>query len=328
MELPIILTHYGNSKYLGRTLTCASVTNPGKIRILIGDERNRDLARDHGWQHVQVDTIGSELRSEFDASFRHIQGRNHRHMKNGRDWLKFVFERWFVIEAYCRTHGIDNFWHFDSDVMVLEDLRPFEQPLMDKACYTRQCNDTCLNGLVSSKILGEYCKFTTSLFRDEPFVAQQQASFEGEASRFAFTEMRAFDLYSKSKKCPCKGVALESAVPGWWFDDCVIHADDFEMTSLCAGGLELKKVHFESGRFYGSRRGTDTRFAILNLSCVPNQVFDWVLACIHQRERQPTFRSSITRSPVRLGYKVRCLYRLAKTNAARYIASWRGKAAA
>ena len=320
MTLPIVLTHYGNADYLERTLRCASLTNPSARRILIGDDSNRAAAAAQGWQHVDLDEIRSSLRDDFGKCFSHVQGKRHQHMKNGRDWLRYVFERWYVVEEFCRRGGIGRFWHFDSDVLMLEDLGQFESELVARFEFTRQCNDTCLNGLVSLSTLTAFCSFVISLFQDPRVLQRQQQEFDTIHPRFAFTEMRAFQLFSDSPACQGRGAHLEGAIDGWWFDDSIRQDDDFEMTRLCPGGPMVKNVRFSGdGRFVGRRKGVEVRFATFNLSWVPTAVFDWALACLERRssDRADATETSIVESALPMLYRARRL--------ARYFSRGRGR---
>lgn len=287
-DLPsaIIFTHYGQSDYLARTLECATITNPGIRRVLIGDDTNRDLAVSAGWDHIHLDAVMSDLRTRFNEVFRWVQGPKHDPVKNGRDWLRYVFERWFVVAEYCRAEGIQWFWHFDSDVMVVEDLTRFAENLQQKRIlFTRQCNDTCLNGFMSYSVVKDFCEYMIRLFNDPALLQSQQLEFDTLHPDFAFTEMRAFDMYSKVTEY--QGCHLEQAIDGWWFDDSICQDDGFEMNRLGSFGVLAKRVYFDGSRFYGRRWGERVDFAAINCSWVPTEVFDWILARVRRRVVEP-----------------------------------------
>jgi hypothetical protein len=285
MAAPIIFTHYGTSEYLSRTLRCATITNDDKRRILIGDSDNKTVAQRCGWEHFEGAAFTSDLRSEFGRAFRPIRGRRYPLQINNGDYLKYVFERWYIVQQFCVEQAIDYFWHFDSDVMMLEPLAQFEAGLLAQGIdYTRQCNDTCLNGFASSRVLRDYCLHTISLFRDENFLRRQQEHLDTIAPRLAFTEMNAFDMFSKDSSY--RGRHLAASVPGWWFDDAICQNHGFEMTGQKRYGKEydrVKNIVFEDNGFYGVRNGERLRFAAANCSWVHIGVFDWFLANVEGR---------------------------------------------
>lgn len=290
-SLPIIFSHYGNVDYLAKSLLCSSITNPTKRKILIGDASNKYTALVNGWEHVLFQDVKSPVRDDFNKNFVYVRGKHHSIRKNDGDWLKFVFERWYIIQQFCKQEGIERFWHFDSDVMVLEDLRVFEPDLINNFAYTTQCNGMCLNGMVGLDILTGFCLYTTALFQDKEFIALQQLEFDTLNPAYAFTEMRAFEKYASSSECHGKGQHLAGSFTGWWFDDCICQDHQFEMENCLLAQRPIKKILFDSGGFYGRRLGVDFRFGALNLSWVPTLLFDWVLANVLNMQNTVSTRS-------------------------------------
>jgi hypothetical protein len=299
VDRPIVFTHYGNSDYLSSTLECAALTNRQARRILIGDSTNRLTATRAGWEHVHMDDVHSPARDEFVKAFRWIQGANHNPMRNGKDWLKYVFERWFVVSRYCADQNIESFWHFDSDVMIVEPLDAFASDLLGRGFdYTKQCNDTCLNGLVSERVLADFCRFLVEIFNDAPFLQQLQREFAPHPE-FAFTEMAAFELFAA--KARFRGCHLESAFEGWWFDDCICQDDGFEMARLGWFGKPIKRIRFDGTAFLGKRLGSQRRFAAINCSWVPTAVFGRILRCVEARHHAVPTVAEVHR--IRLGVR-------------------------
>ena len=140
-DVVLIFSHYGYSAYLECSLACARKTNPDARLIFLGDKFNADVAKRHGWEHYLFEDFTSEFHPRFLEVFKHIQGIKHTPIKNGRDWLKYVFERWLYIDAFVKSRSIDRFWHFDSDTMVLRDLRQYDADLA-WADFSVQCNNT------------------------------------------------------------------------------------------------------------------------------------------------------------------------------------------
>lgn len=279
MTTPILFTHYGFSPYLSRTLRCATLTNGEARRILLGDKDNREVARQCGWEHFETAEIVSDLRRDFGAVFRPVRGKKYPLQINRGDYLKYVFERWFIVQKFCKDIGLDEFWHFDSDVMVLEPLESFAMLLRAQGiAYTKQCNDTCLNGFVTGCVVNDFCEYMISLFRDENFLLTQQKELDATSPVQAFTEMKAFDLFSQ--EATYRGRHLATIAPGWWFDDAICLENGFQMSApnrYAKAYRKIKHVVFDSEKFLGFRGNEAVRFAALNCSWVHLGVFDWIL---------------------------------------------------
>ena len=150
MPTPIIFCHYGNTEYLKYSLKCAKFNNPGCEIFLLGDQYNKIAAEKCGITHVFFNDLnyGNEIRL-FDAIYKLIQGRLHEHMRGGRDWVKFVFKRWFFTYNFISRRNTEAFWHFDSDNMILDDLERHKEKFRRYDC-TEQCGGMCMNGYVTS----------------------------------------------------------------------------------------------------------------------------------------------------------------------------------
>ncbi len=286
MSETIIYTHFGISDYLSRTLECAAFTNPGARRVLIGDQDNISVARAAGWEHVHSEDFQTDLRREFANVFRWIQGKRHGPLRQGRDWLGYCFERYFIIHAYCMASRIRGHWFFDSDVMILVALDQFGTVLRQNGIkHTRQCNDTCLKGYFETETTGNYCQYIIELFKDERFLAEQQRLYNEVHPDWAFTDMTAFDLYVRRNAV--QGVHLEAYFDGWWFDDAMCQDDDFDMVMLRSHEpTRVKDIRFADGKFLGLRMGEQRQFAVLNCSWVPLGVFDWILERVQRPQRE------------------------------------------
>ena len=272
-DVTLIFTHFGYSSYLEHTLSCARMTNPNARLVMLGDRDNYDVAVKYGWEHFNYESFTSEFHARFIRAFRHVQGKKHKPIKNGRDWLRYVFERWFFIAGFIENEAINRFWHFDSDTMVLQDLQSYERDLT-WVDFTVQCNNTCLNGLVSSIVVSEYCEHICDLLEDSEFIAKQQHEFDTINPGYAFTEMRAFDHYKHSASRPY--IHLLTYQDAKVFDDCICQEHGFEMCTLPSGEI-IKYLTSRYGKLYGVRDGREVEFVSLNLSWVPDYVFEWVI---------------------------------------------------
>ena len=274
--IPIIFMHYGNAPYLRQTMRAASITNPQSRRILLGDSTNAKTAKSCEWEHFLFDGFTSEKHREFLSVYKRISGRSHGKHKSGRDWVKFVFERWFFVEQFCLKNSINEFYSFDSDTIIATDLSAFV-PYFSQFDCTCQCNGICLNGYVKIKTLSAYTRHIINLFKDEAFLAGLQHEFDTINPGYAFTEMRAFEnfrLRSGSSAMP----HLENMISGWWFDDCLMQDDDFITDRVPFTKSAVKRVTYSDGVFYGHHKTLGrVSFATLNMSWLPPRCISWAL---------------------------------------------------
>lgn len=272
----IIYSHYGYSDYLDYSLACAKKTNPLARLIFLGDESNKEIAHKHGWEHFYFENYNGDLNKRFCSAFKHIQGKNHNPIKNGKDWLTYVFQRWFFIENFVAEQNIVRFWHFDSDTMLLRDLEYFAKTLSSFE-FTVQCNNTCLNGLINKEVVSDYCRHICDLFENPDYLAKQQREFDTINPDYAFTEMRAFDDFKTKSNLRWANLMIYN--DHYVFDDCICQEHGFNMIKLLNGQL-VKYVETNDGNFFGYRDGVKIGFATLNLSWVQLYLFRWVLNAI------------------------------------------------
>lgn len=280
---PIIFTHYGYSAYLSKSLKCAKLTNQSTKVILIGDENNLELATSNQVEHHHFNSlVESDLRTEFYRVFKPIKGAFHPLIRNGRNWLMYVFERWFYVYELAQKMQIESFWHFDSDTIVLKDLSKFSEYFSDYDS-TEQCNGECLNGFVKTKILEQYLTVINQLFSDEHFLKIQQDEFDTLNPEYAFTEMRAW--VEAKKKLSFNICYVGKIINGMTWDDHIVQGQalGYEMI-LLKSGQTMKNIYWDNGFYcYNKHLQQSVEFVALNLSHSPVFVFDWVLSHIEKK---------------------------------------------
>lgn len=273
----IIFSHYGNSDYLNFTLQCARITNQDARLVLLGDDSNLAVAERWGWEHYNFSNFKSSLLDRFDKVYKPVQGVKHQNIKGGKDWLRYVFERWFFIEEFVTQQGIKRFWHFDSDTMILKDLKSYDEALV-RYDFSAQCNGSCLNGIISTQVASEYCVHICDLFDNLSYIAKQQIEFDTINPSYAFTEMRAFEHYIQQTNRPWKH--LLTYQNDMIFDDCICQDHGFEMCEL-KNGQVVKRFFSRQGNVYANSGGKEVEFVTLNLSWVPIFVFEWALSALN-----------------------------------------------
>jgi hypothetical protein len=153
----------------------------------------------------------------------------------------------------------------------MQDLRLQKKPLLEYE-FTVQCNGTCLNGIINTEVVTDFCDHICDLFENTEFLERQQKEFDTINPHYAFTEMRAFDNYkSRTSRKWCHLMSLPGRVV---FDDALCQSHDFDMVGL-AIGRTVKNIYSRNGVVYGRRKKNEVQFVTLNLSWLPDAVFSW-----------------------------------------------------
>lgn len=279
MPKPLILCHYGNSYYLPYVFNCLKITNPDREVILLGDETNRWLSEETGLTHYYFkDLEYGQLLATFEKNYRLIQGKKHVNDKgSGKDWINFVFKRWFYIQNFIEDQGIDAFWHFDTDTMVLDNLSRHEAKFKNYDC-TEQCNGKCMNGFIAKrKIVTDYVRKINDIFLREHYLHEQQQEFNHKNPGSAFTEMRAYMIFKEEEKV--ETYHLAEPCNKEVFDDNIAKIENYETEKL-DDGKHVKKIYLDKfGRFYAKELDSQEyiRFVTLNMSRVEEDYFYKVL---------------------------------------------------
>lgn len=276
---PLIFTHYGNSPYLQFTLKQASISNPSRLKILIGDLSNKRIAESNGWEHVLMSDLVSEKRDEFNARFFWVQGKNHNPVKGGKDWLRYVSERFFAIEELVKARNLEHFWHFDSDTIILHNLYEYENSILEQGFdCTTLCNGTCPSGFITSSLLKSYTQSMINDYKDLDFIRSQQNEFNTVNTSYAFTEMRAFLKFKESSPVKCPHLASLFISQRIWFDDCICQPDIFKTFRVARIDRSLKAFYWIDQRICAQTIDGDVfDFATVNGSWVPLEVFEWFM---------------------------------------------------
>lgn len=271
---PVVFIHYGPSAFLKRTLQCARRSNPEKVTYFLGDESNRHFAGMAGFRNYR-EFQSAEKVNRFHTVFQPIEGAQHRlSKKSGNEqWLRFVFERWFLILEFLRREAIGSFWTFDSDTLLLAPLASREKRFTPYDATT-QCRDSCLNGFVSSSCLVErYTDCVLSLFADHNFLGIQRERLKQHAG-LAFNEMDTFCEFRRRENVRTYHAARP--LEGEFFDDALAYDANFEASPhKVAGRIQVKRLWCSlDGALYARHlaSGQLVRMVTCNLSWLPDYI--------------------------------------------------------
>jgi hypothetical protein len=287
---PILFIHYGPALYLRWTLESARRHNPSCRIILLGDESNRHNTKGIAEFHAFEKFSHTELVREFDTSFQVIQGEHHRFTKLGgmETWLHFVFRRWFLIGEFIKLEGIDSFWTFDSDTLILADLmhRSKRFASFDATC---QCKGACLNGWVgSAELVHNYNLFTVGLFKNNNYMKAQRQRLK-QHSGLAFNEMDAFTDFVR--QTGIRTFHAQNSINNEAFDDALAFVDKFEPArEKVLGRTPVKRLwNNKIGRIFAREKGgCFVRLLTCNMSWMPDFLWKRLMSCSRPRGKALT----------------------------------------
>jgi hypothetical protein len=246
----------------------------------LGDSTNKHIVRGVA-EFVDFESLGGTGKElEFQRVFQVIQGARHRFNKaNGVEfWLKFVFRRWFLIEAFLEREGLDSFWTFDSDTLVLGDLSLREKRFADFEA-TAQCKNQCLNGWIGSReLVSRYTQSILNQFSDEAYLQAQREKLNVHAG-LSFNEMDAFAEFRRRDSV--KTWHGEKSINGEIFDDALAFTEGFEAApQKVLGKTAIKKFWSDGRHIYAKHLGSGkfVRLLTCNMSWMPYFMWRRVMA--------------------------------------------------
>lgn len=287
-NLPIIFCHYGFSKYLPYVFQCAKISNPHKEIILLGDKSNKETAVSCGIKHFNLEDYdyGGELKT-FDQSYRLITSQAFDSYKHGEDWNKFVFRKWFILYNFLVKHGIEKFWHFDSDNMIFKDLSQVEHRYAD-IDFTEQSNGDCIKGYFGNlQMIHNYNQKILEVFSRQEFLKETEKMMKAQSFPCSLNEMSVYAIFKAEEKF--KTVGLAKIIEDGFFDDLICRGFGMKMEKLPLGE-DVKVVHMNpDGRFFCIEEASEkpVEAYLLNLSWIPIYVFDGILKHFRKNHGKP-----------------------------------------
>ena len=85
--------------------------------------------------------------------------------------MRYVFEKFNVSEEFLEKDNIVDYWHFDSDNMILTELKTHEKKLRDAYIdCTTLCNDMCPSGFLKTSSTTNLTSSILSNLKDEELI--------------------------------------------------------------------------------------------------------------------------------------------------------------
>lgn len=215
--------------------------NPDKRVILLGDQSNAHFSSKDIEHHFFEDYAKGEEIDTFERVFQFITGGEYLNEYKTR----FFFRRWFIIYNFIRAQGIDRFWTFDSDNLILTSLSLQEAKFVDYDC-TEQCGGSCMNGLVNNNtVVRGYVNKINELFQREAYL-QERREHVSKFKRHIFNEMNAYAAYKE--EAGFRSIELKHIMDGETFDECMSMPNNMKICPVLIRKKKRIKQVYTDGR--------------------------------------------------------------------------------
>ena len=273
--IPLITIHKGNPFYLKNALHHASYYNHDSDIILLGDAANKALERGNIHHHLIEDYM--ESANVFASKYKHMS-------MNQYDYELFCFQRWFIIQCYVKAHNLQEFFVFDSDVLlycnVTSELKNFHN--YDFIL----CNNRILSStLMNQNSLNKFADFILQRYSDPIAFNELEIIYKscfdekGQLLKIeGVNDLTMVDLYLKHFSL--RVLDLGIPVNGVFFDSKINSSDNFALdhrglkktiwiNNLPYGiyGESKEKMRFCSMHFQGRSKMWQHKYLIDNKGC-------------------------------------------------------------
>lgn len=273
---PIVFVHYGNIPYLRYCLEIARYTNPDAKIILVGDDSNKHLSVSFGLDFIHMRDVDSRHIQEFRKIYEFVGS------APLKDKITFGFIRYMVIQKVMSIMGLKNFWCFDSDTLICEELSQY------KPIFTSNITQMAIINLISAcccfiqdpYALYLWAELVLDRIGDEEFKNKHRTIMAEKIKIGKKHALCNMTIYEEYQKVHCKSVELSRVINDKTFDpninldraDQLGEQPTWEMTN------GIKKITWKDNKPYCYNKMLDipVQFITLNLSLQPIGLFrDW-----------------------------------------------------
>ena len=206
MAVPIIFIHRNDSDYLAYTLAQAQASNPESPVVMIGDSSNRYAGVDH---YLIADYCDSA--DQFGQIYRHLS-------TNLASYECFCFQRWFILQEFIQSQGLEACLYLDSDVMLYANATQEHQRLQTFDLALTEDVPSCVYINRPSAIV-QFCDLITELYTNPITLERLEATFQQQLRHSIATsisDMYAFQAYRR--RYPHQVGELCAIVDGYSYD--------------------------------------------------------------------------------------------------------------
>lgn len=258
-DAALICTHINKGSYLPYTLNQTRQTSHQTHCILIWDKQ---LELDSNWEYETMNGIRCKRRDRLYTRLCWIEGNKHNPVKGRKEWLRFVLKRLFVMEELLRKEKIKDCWNFDSDTMIITELKTLQKILREADVdHTTHYDDKCPSGFRKRNCIEKHTSSKSSINENREFLKDQQKEFETLNSENAFTINRS---RRELNSTPLSTIFINLEI---WFDDCIWQEDEFETIWGERISHKIKNQYWNRERSKNNQKNADIQYKFVTESC-------------------------------------------------------------
>jgi hypothetical protein len=154
----IVVVHRGNTRWLGRALRAAQISNAGVEIVLIGDSSGARLADELGVRFVDWADHATAAQA-LAADYVHMSS-------HGRDFELVCLQRWLILEAWMRRCAQSNIIAIDSDILVYTRLGDILEARCPADAVGFVHDSAHLAWIPNANAIGEICAVIREAYAD------------------------------------------------------------------------------------------------------------------------------------------------------------------
>jgi len=208
----IVVVHRGNTRWLGRALRAAQISNPGVEIVLIGDSSGTRLAEELGVSFVEWADHATAAEA-LAADYVHMSS-------HGRDFELVCLQRWLVLEAWMRSCAQSNIIAIDSDILIYTRLGDILKTLCPPNAVGFVHDSAHLAWIPNANAIGEICAVIREAYADPDHRLIQQLRREHlqRSSQGGVSDMSFFQLLARDGSGRVLDIRGPHQEKGWHLD--------------------------------------------------------------------------------------------------------------
>jgi len=208
----IVVVHRGNTRWLGRALRAAQISNPGVEIVLIGDSSGTRLAEELGVRFVEWADHATAAEA-LAADYVHMSS-------HGRDFELVCLQRWLILEAWMRSCAQSNIIAIDSDVLIYARLNEILKALCSADAVGFVHDSAHLAWIPNANAIGEICAVIREAYADPDHRLIQKLHYEHlhRSSQGGVSDMSFFQLLARDGSGRVRDIRGPHQEKGWHLD--------------------------------------------------------------------------------------------------------------
>jgi len=243
-KIPIIIIHSGSQFYLKNLIHHIRIYNPKADVFLLGDDSNKDLAKNQ-LTHIPYNKYIASA-NNFSEKYVHLN-------TNDYHYELFCIQRWFIIREFVEERNIKNFFVCDSDELLYCNIESVMEP------YIHYDFTIGKYGIPNSMLwsldgIVKFTNFVNKAYQDDELLSKLKSVYKScfidghRISMGGVSDMVLFSLYQEQPDSNVIDLSDPEKADACW-DTAMTHGRGFEMQN------GLKKIVWKDNLPYGIYQG-------------------------------------------------------------------------